>query len=128
MQILGRFLMKLIRPWVEQAATRLINDQLAQLIVLRKEVDRRLAQVNAISAVDLPVARDAGFIVVVAKINGQPRVHLTYIPPNFSMAEWRRAQHGLEESFGARTEFIDAPSALRGMAHAMLCVDDPCRY
>jgi hypothetical protein len=109
-----------LRAWLLGDLLERCNESSSRCRQVARAASERLGQLNALSAVDLPMCRDAGLIIVVANVQGHPRLHLSYIQPEVPMSMWRDWQVKLEEDFGARTEWIDAPRHIRELAHAVL--------
>jgi hypothetical protein len=115
-----KWLFEKLRRWLLADEIQKCREAAAGCRAAEQMAHVRLEQLNALAAVDLPFARDAGFIVVVTNVHGQPRVHLTYIRPDLTMKEWRDWQVKLEHDFGASLQFIDAPKYMAQMAHHLL--------
>jgi hypothetical protein len=104
-------------------AVRKAEEAISASLRAERACHARLRQLNALSAVALPTAREAGIIIMIAEVNGQPLVHITYMNPGVTMERWRRYMALLAEDFGARTEWIDAPLQMRSIAQDILRKD-----
>lgn len=71
-------------------------------------------KITALQAIDTALdGRDRGKIIIIATVRGQDIIKILDIPRGTSIDEHRRMIKEIEERYGARPEFLDAPAGER---------------
>lgn len=101
---------KEIRDIVEaEAAMRLRSARAELTYQISQSVRKMEDQMTALLAIDVPVSRDAGKVIIIARVAGRDIVKIVDVSPSMSVQELRDLVETLQSRYGAQLQFIDAP-------------------
>ncbi len=95
---------------LEAAVTRAVN-------IARHETGVLRDQLTALQAIDVGLYRDAGKVIIIARVGGQDVVKVIDVQPRMEMTKYRDLVRHVEALYGVRPRWVDAGSgASRGLS------------
>lgn len=87
-----------------------IDQQSERLTQLSYKLDGLKEQIRTIVGLDTSFAgRDSGWLILMARVNGQDAVRLQELKPDMTMKEYQELVETLSYQFNAVTKYVDGP-------------------
>ena len=99
-----------IREMARRFLLRLLKQDFADVTRLAADAATKATSNKLAALLALDVGfKDAGKVVLIARVNGRDLVKILDCPPNWSMEEYERVCYEFKVRYGARPSFQDAP-------------------